>query len=177
MTIEHFGQFSSSVTEVLDFVQHHGILQKPFDGPLDGKLQIHLVSTLEDIERFRDPDADMAEIKGDINWSDILSRMEDEFHDARESHPGVFDEQLRENIRCASGQLWSTFDQQLSPILPEIEVSNVDGFFYSIMLLRAVNGATDSFSEQLFDLYRANGYPCGWRGAFPDGKIVVYTTS
>jgi hypothetical protein len=39
---------------------------------------------------------------------------------------------------------------------------------------RAVFGKTDNFYEEVFQIYRAGGWPCGWVGRFPDGVFAVY---
>ena len=31
------------------------------------------------------------------------------------------------------------------------------------------------FSEKLLDIYKLGGFPCGWRGEFPEGKILIYS--
>ena len=48
----------------------------------------------------------------------------------------------------------------------------------NIALTRAVFGANpDRLFEQMFQAYRAGGWPCGWLGAYPAGKLVVYDPS
>jgi hypothetical protein len=39
---------------------------------------------------------------------------------------------------------------------------------------RALGGSPDSFFERLFAVYAAGGWPCGWSGMYPDGKLVVF---
>ena len=31
------------------------------------------------------------------------------------------------------------------------------------------------FNEKLLDIYKLGGFPCGWRGEFPEGKILIYS--
>ena len=31
------------------------------------------------------------------------------------------------------------------------------------------------FSEKLLDIYKIGGFPCGWRGDFPEGEILIYS--
>ena len=31
------------------------------------------------------------------------------------------------------------------------------------------------FSEKLLDIYKIGGFPCGWRGDFPKGEILIYS--
>ncbi|MED1013141.1 hypothetical protein P4T54_27165 [Bacillus mycoides] len=40
---------------------------------------------------------------------------------------------------------------------------------------RAINGQSENFYEQIFNIYKAGGFPCGWKGDYPDnGKIIAY---
>ena len=32
-----------------------------------------------------------------------------------------------------------------------------------------------AFSQRLFDVYRMGGFPCGWKGEFPEGKLLVFS--
>lgn len=46
--------------------------------------------------------------------------------------------------------------------------------FLNIAINRAVNGNKNNFHEKLFEIYKAGGWPCGWEGSYPKGKIVAY---
>lgn len=50
----------------------------------------------------------------------------------------------------------------------------VEGDLTMCALNRLVNGKTDNFYERIFDIYKQGGWPCGWKGAYPNGKIIVY---
>jgi len=39
---------------------------------------------------------------------------------------------------------------------------------------RAIQGKTNKFFEKIFEVYKAGGWPCGWDGNYPDGKLIVY---
>lgn len=41
-------------------------------------------------------------------------------------------------------------------------------------LNRLVNGKTDNFYEKIFEVYKQGGWPCGWKGTYPIGEIIVY---
>jgi hypothetical protein len=43
-----------------------------------------------------------------------------------------------------------------------------------ILLSRAVQGATDVFFEEMFSIYQAGGWPCGWVGDYPMGSVLAY---
>ena len=39
---------------------------------------------------------------------------------------------------------------------------------------RAINGEISNFFEDLFEVYQSGAIPCGWKGNYPEGKIVAY---
>ncbi|WP_342439390.1 hypothetical protein NSS79_11020 [Paenibacillus sp. FSL L8-0436] len=40
---------------------------------------------------------------------------------------------------------------------------------------RAINGVVENFYEQVFKIYKAGGFPCGWDGDYPDeGRLIAY---
>ncbi|MFP3888563.1 hypothetical protein HPB58_06920 [Priestia filamentosa] len=40
---------------------------------------------------------------------------------------------------------------------------------------RAINGQNQNFYEQIFNIYKAGGFPCGWKGEYPEiGEIIAY---
>ncbi|MBU3177796.1 hypothetical protein KPL47_15805 [Clostridium estertheticum] len=53
-------------------------------------------------------------------------------------------------------------------------IEEVQGDLYMCALNRLVNGKTDNFYENVFDVYKAGGWPCGWEGKYPNGKIIGY---
>ncbi|NKI21372.1 hypothetical protein HFN20_09080 [Paenibacillus dendritiformis] len=40
-------------------------------------------------------------------------------------------------------------------------------------LNRAVNGQNDNFYEKVFQIYKAGGFPCGWKGDYPQSGIII----
>lgn len=39
---------------------------------------------------------------------------------------------------------------------------------------RAILGETDNLYEKMFQAYLSGGWPCGWKGKHPQGKLIVY---
>lgn len=50
----------------------------------------------------------------------------------------------------------------------------VEGDLVMCALNRLVNGKTDNFYEKIFEVYKHGGWPCGWKGIYPEGEIIVY---
>ncbi|KOP64766.1 hypothetical protein AMS62_05470 [Bacillus sp. FJAT-18019] len=63
----------------------------------------------------------------------------------------------------------------------QITDSYSDFFEYVVVDLRncainrAINGESENFYEQIFKIYKAGGFPCGWDGDYPEeGKLIAY---
>lgn len=41
-------------------------------------------------------------------------------------------------------------------------------------LNRLIYGETDNFFERVFQVYKQGGWPCGWDGTYPDGRMFIY---
>ncbi|HEB2439422.1 hypothetical protein BTTOUR_21525 [Bacillus thuringiensis serovar toumanoffi] len=41
-------------------------------------------------------------------------------------------------------------------------------------LNRLVNGKVDNFYEKVFKVYKMGGWPCGWKGEYMEGKMIIY---
>ena len=39
---------------------------------------------------------------------------------------------------------------------------------------RAIMGDKNIFFEKILEVYKAGGWPCGWEGNFPEGKLIAY---
>lgn len=41
-------------------------------------------------------------------------------------------------------------------------------------ICRAIYGKNDGFFEKLYNVYKSGGWPCGWEGNFPEGKLIAF---
>ena len=41
-------------------------------------------------------------------------------------------------------------------------------------ICRAIYGQNDSLFEKLYNVYKSGGWPCGWEGNFPEGKLIAF---
>jgi hypothetical protein len=39
---------------------------------------------------------------------------------------------------------------------------------------RGVYGKNDSLFEKMYSAYKSGGWPCGWNGNYPEGKLIVF---
>ncbi len=86
-------------------------------------------------------------------------------------------------------ELWRTVDEELWECINDVLVKKNYGFsklnefiyvdFLSIIAYKALNEKIDEgeefFLEKQIEVYRGGGFPCGWRGEFPKGEMVVYS--
>ncbi|EIT84460.1 hypothetical protein A374_15082 [Fictibacillus macauensis ZFHKF-1] len=49
------------------------------------------------------------------------------------------------------------------------------GDLHMCALNRLVNGKVNNFYERIFEVYKLGGWPCGWEGEYPQGRIIVYS--
>lgn len=55
------------------------------------------------------------------------------------------------------------------------EVYNeIDGDFTECLISRLLMGKNNKFLEDMFKAYLTGGWPCGWEGNFPEGRMIVY---
>jgi hypothetical protein len=59
--------------------------------------------------------------------------------------------------------------QRHKELLDDI-MSDLKGCLYS----RAVLGRNNSFFEHVLMIYQNGGWPCGWKGDWPNGQAIAY---
>jgi hypothetical protein len=47
--------------------------------------------------------------------------------------------------------------------------------FYRFLIYKTLFGELDAFHQKLYNVYADGGIPCGWKGEFPDGNLLVYS--
>lgn len=47
--------------------------------------------------------------------------------------------------------------------------------FANILERRAFRPTPHEWAERMFQIYMSGGWPCGWRGKFPAGQLIVFT--
>lgn len=52
--------------------------------------------------------------------------------------------------------------------------NNMEGDLFRLLQCEAL-GKTSPFVELVKQAYLHNGFPCGWRGNFPEGKLIVFS--
>lgn len=60
--------------------------------------------------------------------------------------------------------------------VPEQLLNNMEGDIYRLLCCYA-SGELPALWRKVERVYLENGIPCGWDGAYPEGRIVVYSNS
>ena len=79
-----------------------------------------------------------------------------------------------ERVDALHQTLWEPLERHLVRHLPKYEIEEIGGDFGTILHERSVYGGRPRFYNRLYAIYRAGGYPCGWEGRYPEGRMVVY---
>ncbi|WP_199065711.1 hypothetical protein [Chitinimonas sp. BJB300] len=108
----------------------------------------------------------------DYTWSDLRSEKMSEIWDViyaeKEKYVEV-DNQISSLLDEISRVVQVQLDHQHKDLLDDI-VSDIQSCLYS----RAVFGKENFFFEQILFVYLNGGWPCGWKGNWPDGKLIGY---
>jgi len=105
------------------------------------------------------------------NWTDLREDEASKILDATYQDPALG------KVRQAVQELWEPLTETLSRRLPAPYAGLLDDIAADLMnsaVSRAVFGAGDHFFDLLWDVYQKGGWPVGWEGNYPDGRLVVY---
>ncbi|PDY46418.1 cytoplasmic protein [Bacillus pseudomycoides] len=116
----------------------------------------------------------------ELAWSQDLDEVENIWDDIKSLESGEVIGKLYEgNLNAVERTLREII--QSASNYQEHFVSNYIEIFEEVMvdlhmcaLNRLVNGKTDNFYERIFEVYKHGGWPCGWKGEYPEGNMIVY---
>jgi hypothetical protein len=131
---------------------------------------VRVIRTINDVDRFRDPDFPYSEIK-ESNWVDVM-RVDDRlFYASPMSHVVA----LTETTNKFANEFDAVILSSCCEHLPEDECHYISTDLWWIMTFRAALGVVEeSFVERRLSIYEKGGFPCGWCGIFPAGQLVVF---
>lgn len=176
-----YGPYSTAVQEVVDFVFSGEILTQPYRSETDIGCPVHVVHSLEHVERFRDGGYPESELDENATWSDMkmgdVEAMEDL---ACPERAVAWYETVVPELQRATNHIFDYLSQSDLPgRLPGFSVDEIEemtSHFSAIMAVRSMHGSNcSSLSEILFRAHKAFGYPCGWSGSHSSGSLVVFS--
>lgn len=160
-----FGAHTQLVQEVLDFASSGNLLQ-----PLDSiqRDEWVIITNLEEAEVFA---WQLPCGKEEYLWTDIRERAMSDVLSSAYSIPSFvgIGERIAREVESLVKIVKSRVTQQHREL-----VDDIIGDLRNCAFNRAINGLADLFFEQMFSIYRAGGWPCGWQGDYPSGKFLTY---
>lgn len=158
-----FGENTQLVEEVMDFIRNNKMFNKN---------NVH-VNNLEVINDFNEAQ--------NLAWSQDSSEVDTVWEYVKSQEAESIVEKVY-NLDLVTQQddlydFFSEHDNYSNDFLSfdYIDINEeVEGDLTMCALNRLVNGKTDNFYEQIFEVYKQGGWPCGWKGAYPIGKIIAY---
>ena len=165
----NFNFNSSAMDDVIRLIEGRGLLPRDVRPP--DWLGIKPIYSIEDIlDEYRDPQLD---VNAHRNWRDLRT-FELRIYYNFERENKIDGRQFELDMEVIDDQLHPLMEQQLIGRLPENFAIEIEQDLNMIRRFRGMLGETPHMMNTLFMMYRSGGFPCGWDGNFPDGKMVVY---
>lgn len=164
-----FGPHTQLVEEVIDYARNGEL----FVGAYRGDKNVVLIETdfskAQERAWTQDPDND------DMIWSDLRGLLMSKVRGQRSklANPEIGSKELPK----LGDELNAIFKKRLSQTAYDAIMDEVASDFYHCAYKRAVLGNEPHFFETLYESYRAGGWPCGWKGEYPAGMLVLYLPS
>ena len=112
---------------------------------------------------------------GDESWTDFredqVADLNGEIYKCsnyKELEEAIFNSKIC-NIRVIHPKFKNTYLKQLKEIDNELEAD-----LSFCLISRLIMGKDNYFFEQILKAYVSGGWPCGWKGNYPDGKLILY---
>jgi len=160
-----YGKYTDLVQDVIRLVES-GTLLKPSQA-----LAIENVALIGSFEEARKR-AHFIDFETDnLGWTDIREREMASVHGASYKIEG-FQEVL--------DRIWEIHDLFFALLKKQLDkeaylvVNDILADLYNCAVSRSVCGTRREFFENMFRLYRLGGWPCGWEGKYPQGRMCVY---
>jgi len=108
----------------------------------------------------------------DIVWADLISHQRSEINKTLYKLPDY--KTFSANLDKI--QLYRYVSRSKNKFVTEYS-DYIEGDFEGVLRARALVGKQNKFFEQQLLAYQMGGWPCGWSGNYPDGKMIVYLPS
>lgn len=59
--------------------------------------------------------------------------------------------------------------------IPDSLIDVICGNFYNFLMNEVLLEEQSSFDKSLYDVYKKGGIPCGWKGSYPDGSMLIFS--
>jgi len=162
-----FGNYQELVEEVLKFAQYGQFFSPDFDHPQG-------VYEISDFEEARKRAWEETYGEEEYLWTDI---RELQMREVRRLSYSISDfDHVREKLSALLGKLTLYVARGVTGDYSDV-VDDIIADLYNCAFSRAVSGTRNSFFEKIYEVYKKGGWPCGWKGEYPAGLMVVYFPS
>lgn len=155
------GVYNNLVEEVIRF-------SKNFQGELNNNISNKII-IINDIKKAEYLAYDEIFGEDEYNWKDI---RELEMSEVWEIYYAMSEKEkpkgLEELLEVIAGNVSKNSCKY------SIFYNDVVADLTNCAINRAINGKNNTFFEDLFEIYQLGAFPCGWNGAYPEGKIIAY---
>lgn len=159
-----YGQNTNLVQEVIDFIQNNELFKPENHSFKD-------IIIVNDYKRAKNLSFSQDLKVVDVIWQDIKS------DESAALFSSIYnDENLKETDDVLS-EIFESSDNYSEDFIPfdYLEIlEEVESDLYKCALNRFINGDKMNFYEKIFRCYQSGGWPCGWEGNYPNGKLIVY---
>ena len=167
------------VTRYKELIASKGFLSGGFS--LEGYEITH--SQKEAYDLYTDQDPPMPYFSYPELIGEVVSSNFTPFYDVEE-----IDEKIDILWDSIFDNLWKYVYKEMKSLdLDRKELEDIDGFIYNDFLSiiayksfveiddREIDENDKMFLEKQIEVYKNGGFPCGWKGQFPNGIMVVYS--
>jgi len=162
-----YGQNANLVQEVIEFILYNKLFGSKNYLPQD-------ITIIDDYERAKELAFSQDLKLVDVIWQDVKS------NESASLFSSVYEkENLKETDNDLS-EIFESSDNYNEDFIPfdYWDISEeIESDLYKSALNRFINGDKMNFYERIFRCYQSGGWPCGWEGNYPNGKLIVYVPS
>lgn len=176
-------EFWPAVDEVVRFIVEDRLLSRPFQPDQFHDFPCEVVYDLADWTPYRV--TGLPNSRCEVEWQDVRLNTESEgmrlCYLSEEKYPVIWSAEHTEKLNELYFFLRPIIETQLRNMLPNCDPSDdimeIDLHIDLVIGSRSMIGAGHNhlMEEKLFNVYKAYGYPCGWIGPFPEGRLVVFS--
>lgn len=159
-----YGPHTDSVSEIFQFV-HDGALFAPSPKLPDDVAVVTKLDTAMELAWETDYGTEKE------TWENILDKYTLLVDEALDESPELID--IKETLYYEQGAFSRLVFNSLSEDYKEME-EDIAIDLWNCINARVVQGETNVFFEKLFEIYKCGGWPCGWEGDYPEGRIAAY---
>jgi hypothetical protein len=159
-----YGRYTPFVNEVIDFAKTGAILAPTAARP-------NGVMAVEDLAEAEFLATEQAYGEAEYLWTDIreLEMSQIRAHGYQNREVSAWEETLSGQLTLLTPLIRKRLGARYAGLLDDVVAD-----LQNCALVRAIGGKRPGFFETLFSVYAGGGWPCGWDGKYPDGRVASF---